>query len=96
MFPECRLLDEELNAFNKIAVEEVCVIIVTKVVWIGQMIVTHFARFRRVDAHCVRHFVEGFEYSVGHSEVADGCHHRVPEKLVDSSSAQVVLDGPVR
>jgi hypothetical protein len=25
------------------------------------------------------------------NEVADGCHHRVPEKLVDNSSAQIVL-----
>ena len=45
MFPERRLLNEELNAFNWIAVEEMCVIIITKVVSIGQTIVTHFAGF---------------------------------------------------
>jgi hypothetical protein len=45
MFPECRLLHEELNAFNRMAVNEMCVIIVTKVIWIGQTIVTHIARF---------------------------------------------------
>jgi hypothetical protein len=44
----------------------------------------------------VRHVVQPFELCVGRSEVADGCHCRVPEKLIDSSSAQVVLDTPVR
>jgi len=96
MFPEHRLLHEELNAFNRIAVEETCVIIVAKVVWIGQTIITHFAGFPRVDGHRVGHFVQHFEYSVGPSEVADGCHRRVPEKLIDSNCAPVVLDTPVR
>jgi hypothetical protein len=44
MFLECRLLQKELNAFNRIAVKEACVIIVAKIVSIGQMIVTYFAR----------------------------------------------------
>jgi hypothetical protein len=96
MFPECRLLHEELNAFNRIAVKEMGVIIVAKVVWIGQTIVTHFVGFPRIDVHCVGNFIQPFEYSVGQSKVADGCHRRVPEKLVDSSSAEVVLDAPVR
>jgi hypothetical protein len=42
MFPECRLLHEQLNAFNRIAVKETGVIIPAKVVWIGHTIVTHF------------------------------------------------------
>jgi len=96
MFPECRLLHEELNPFNRIAVREKCVIIDAKVVWISQTKVTHCAGYARVDAHCVEHFIQPFEYSVGRSEVADGCHCRVPEKLVHSGSAQVVLDAPVR
>jgi len=96
MFPERRLLHEELNAFKRIAVKGTCVIIVAKVVWIGQTIVTHFARFPCVDAHCVGHFVQPFEYSVGQREVADSCHRRVHEKLIDSSSAHIVLDAPVR
>jgi hypothetical protein len=96
MFPERRLLHEALNAFNRIVVKERCVNIVVKVVWIGQTIVTNSAGFPRVDAHCVGHFVQPCEYSVGRSEVADGCHCRVPEKLIDSSSAQVALDAPVR
>ena len=61
MFLECRLLHEELNASNRIAVEETCEIIVVKVVWIGQTIVKKFARVPRVDAHRVGHFVQLFE-----------------------------------
>jgi len=61
MFPERRLLHEEFNAFNRIAVKETSVIIVTKVVWIGQIVLTHFARFPKVGAHCVGHFVQPFE-----------------------------------
>jgi len=61
MFPECRLLHEELKAFSRIAVKETCVIIVAKVVSIGQTILTHFAGFPRVDAHCVGHFVQPYE-----------------------------------
>ena len=96
MFPECRLSHEELNAFKEIAVKETCGIIIAKIDWIGFTIVTHLAGFPRVDAHCVRHFIQPFEYSVVQSKVADSCPHRVPEKFVDSSSAQVVLDAPVR
>jgi len=72
-----------------------CVINVANIVWIGQTIVTHFARLPEVDAHRVGHFVQPFGSSMGRSDVADGSNHRVPEKLVDSSSAQVVLDAPV-
>jgi hypothetical protein len=32
MFPECRLLHDELDAFNRVAVKEMGVIIVAKVV----------------------------------------------------------------
>jgi len=60
MFSECRLLHEELNAFNRIAVKEMCVIMLAKVVWIGQMIVTHLAQFPTVDAHHIRHFIQPF------------------------------------
>jgi hypothetical protein len=95
MFVERRLLHEDLNAFNTIAVKQTCAIIIAKVVWISKTIVTHFAGFSRVDAHCVGHCVPPFEYSVGQSEVADGCHRRVQEKLVDSSSGQIVLVAPV-
>jgi len=96
MFPECRLSNKELNAFNRIAVQERCVINLAKVVWIGQMIVTHSAGYPRVDGHCGGHFVQPFEYSVGQSKVANGCHGRVPEMRIDGSSAQVGLDAPVR
>jgi len=61
MFPECRLLHEELIPFNRIAVKETCVIIVAKVVWIDQMIIAHFAGFPRVDVHRVEHFMRPFE-----------------------------------
>ena len=53
MFPKCRLWHEEPNALDRIAVKEMCAIIVVKVVWFGQSIVTHFARFPRVNAHRV-------------------------------------------
>jgi len=96
MFPECRLLHKELNVFNCMAVGETCVIIVAKIIWNSQTIVTHFARFRKVNAHRDGHFVQPFEYSVGQSEVADSCHCKDPEELVDTTSAQVVLGAPVR
>jgi hypothetical protein len=66
-----------------------------KVVWIGQKIATHFDRFPKVDAHRVGHFIQAFGSSVGQCEVTDSCHRRVPENLVNSSSAQVGLDAPV-
>jgi hypothetical protein len=95
MFPERRRLHEELNAFSRIAVKEIYVIIVVNVVWIGSTMVTHYAAFSRVDAHRIGHFVEPFKYSVGRSDGADGCHRRVTETLVDSISAQIVLEAPV-
>jgi hypothetical protein len=61
MFPESRLLHEDLNAFNSIAVKDTCVIIIAKVDWIGQTIVTHCAGFPRVNAHYVGHFFQPFE-----------------------------------
>jgi hypothetical protein len=61
MFPERRLLHEELNEFNMITVKETCVIIIAKVVCIGQMDVIHFAGFPRVDSHWVGHFIQPFE-----------------------------------
>jgi hypothetical protein len=96
MFPERRLLHELLNTVNRIVIKEMWVTIVAKVVWIGETILIHCAGFRSVDAHCVVHFVQHFENSVGRSEVADSCHCRVPDKLIDSSSAQVVRDTPLR
>jgi len=89
-------LHEELKAFHRIAVEETCVIIITKITWIGQMIVTHIAGIARVDANRVRYFVLPLQYSVGRSKVVDGCNSMVPATLLDSSSAQAVLDAPVR
>jgi hypothetical protein len=53
MFPEHRLLHEELDALNRNAENEKCVIIVAKVVGISQMIVISVAGLPRVDAHCV-------------------------------------------
>jgi hypothetical protein len=38
-----------------------CVIIVAKVVWIGETIVTHFAWYSRVNADRVEHFLQPFE-----------------------------------
>jgi len=49
-----------------------------------------------VNAHCIEDFVQPCEYSVGRIEVADDCHRRVPEKLVHSSCAEVVLDAALR
>ena len=86
MFPQHRQMHEEIDAFNKITVKETCVIKFVKVVWIGTTIVTHFARFSRVHSNCVGQLTQHFESSVGRSEVADRCHHRVPDKVIDSSS----------
>jgi hypothetical protein len=61
MFPEHRLLQEELNGLNRVAVKEMCVIIITKVVWIGQTIETHFTGVLRDDAHCIGLFVQPIE-----------------------------------
>lgn len=95
MCPECRLLHEEVNAFNWIEVKETGVIMVTKLVWIGQTLVTHFARFPSVHARHVGHFIQPVEYRVRLSEVADSYYHQVPEILVNSSSADVVIGAPV-
>jgi hypothetical protein len=61
MFPECRLLDEELLIFNRIGVKETCAIMVAKVVWISKTIVTQLAGYQRVDAHRIEVFVHPFE-----------------------------------
>jgi len=61
MIPERRLLHEELHALNRIGVDETCVIIVVKVGWIGQTIVTNIAPFSRVNAHRVGHFFQPSE-----------------------------------
>lgn len=58
MFCEFRFLHEELNAFNWIAEEELCVIIIAKDVSIRQTIVTDFAWFPRVNTHHIGHFLE--------------------------------------
>jgi ABC-type arginine transport system ATPase subunit len=65
MFPECRLLDEKLDPFNRIALKESCVINFQKVVRISEVIVTHFVQVARAEAHCVGYIIEPFEYSVG-------------------------------
>jgi len=57
MFPEHRLLNEQLNTFNRIVVTETCIIVVTKVVWIGQMIEIHFAGYPTFNPHRIGHFV---------------------------------------
>jgi hypothetical protein len=65
MYHERRLLDEQHNALNRIEVKQMCVIIVAMVVWISETIVTDFARFPRVDAPHIGHFVQPFGSSVG-------------------------------
>ena len=95
MFSDSWLSHEELNVFKRIVIKQMCIMIIAKVVWIGRTIVTHCDGFPRVNVLCIRHFLQPFQYSVGQCEVADGCHHTVPERLVDRRSAQVVLDLPV-
>lgn len=65
-----------------------------QVVWIGQIIVTQFACFPRVNANLVEYVNKHVEYSVGGIPVADCCHRRVTEKLFNSCSMQVVVDAP--
>jgi len=89
-FPECTQLHEELNAFNRIAVNKTCIIFITTVHWIGQMIVTHFAGFAKLNAHWIGHFLQLVECCFGWCEVPDGRHCRVREILIECSSAQVV------
>jgi len=95
MFPECRLLHEKLNAFNRSAVGKTCVICGVKIVWIGQSIVTDSSRFPIVNAHYIEHLLQSSKSSVGWKEVTHCCHRRVPGKPVDDSSARVVLDALV-
>jgi len=61
MFPEYRLLHEELNAFNRIVVKQLYAIIVAKVVWISQTVVTQYAGYPTVDAHCIQHWIQHFQ-----------------------------------
>jgi len=70
MLPEHRLLREQLNAFNSIIVQEMCVIIIVKIVCIGQIILTHFAGFPRVDTYRLEHFIQPMQESVGWSDIA--------------------------
>jgi hypothetical protein len=51
MFPECTLVHEELNGFNRIAEEEMYAIIIAIFDSIGQTTVIQFARFPRIDTH---------------------------------------------
>jgi len=90
MFPECRLLHDELKSFNWIVVNETSLIIIQKVAWIGQKIETYCAGCPWVDAHHVECILQPFEYTEGRDDVADVCYHRVPETLIDSRWAQVV------
>jgi hypothetical protein len=95
MFPQHSQSCEELNIFNRIAVKETCVSIVLNVVLIGQIIVTHIAGFDRVTPHWIGYFIQPIELSMRWSEVAEDSHCRVPELLVDSISAPIVLHAPV-
>jgi hypothetical protein len=52
---------EALNALNRIAVKEICVIIVAKVVLIGQTILTQVAQFPCIVVQHVGQFVKSFE-----------------------------------
>jgi hypothetical protein len=92
MFLERSLVHMQLNGLNSIAVIETCVIIITKGVWIGQTIITNFVGFPTVDAHRVEDFDHPFEFRVEPIEVADDCHRRVLEMLVNCSCDQVVHD----
>jgi hypothetical protein len=58
-------LHEGLNAFSRMGVKEMCVVILVKVVWIGQTILTMCATFPRVDGDCVGDFIQPLEYSAG-------------------------------
>jgi len=58
-------MHEELNAFNRIAVEEMYAIIITIVDCIGQTTVVQFARLPRVDTHCIGYLVQRLEHNVG-------------------------------
>ena len=53
MFAECSLLHMELNTFNRLVVEEQCVIIVMEGVRIGEAIVIKFALSPSIGAHCI-------------------------------------------
>lgn len=64
MFPKGRLLHEQLNAFNRIAVEEIRTIVITKVGWIDRTILTNFEQLQGVDGHPARNFVQPFDYSL--------------------------------
>jgi len=61
MFPDNTLFHVEMNAFNRITENETRVIIMTIVVWIGQIIVTRFGGFPRVNAQWVVLFIQPFE-----------------------------------
>jgi hypothetical protein len=76
-------------------VEEMCVTIIVKVVCIGQIVVIHIARFPRVNAHPVGHFIEPFKYIAGRSGLVGDSHRSDPQKFVECGSAQLVLDTPV-
>lgn len=61
MLPECRLLHEKLNEFDRIVGTEICLIILMQSVWISETIVTHSARLLNVNADCVRSFIQLWE-----------------------------------
>jgi hypothetical protein len=91
---ECRLLHVTLSALNRIGANAACVINVTNVVWIGQMIITHDAGCPRLDAYRIGHFVHPFDWSWHRREVAVSDRLRIHAELVDSSLAEVVLEAP--
>jgi hypothetical protein len=96
MFPECRLFHEELNACYRITEIQTSVIIVTKVVGIGQTIATQATACPVVHAHCAGDLMRPVETSIGQTEVDDGCHRRVLENSIHNNPAKVVLETPVR
>jgi len=59
MFPECRLMCTELNALNRIAVDEQCVIIIVRGVLIGLIITTDCVQFPMVDGIALDSFCHG-------------------------------------
>jgi hypothetical protein len=96
MFHKCWLLHDEINGLNTILGNETGVIMVVKVVWIGQTMVIQYVWFSRVNSHRIGYFIHPFDQSVRQLEDADSYHCMVAEMLIDNSSPQVLLDAPVR
>jgi len=61
MFPEHRLLHDELNAFNRMAIDNPYVMMNEKIVSFSQTIVRCFAEFPRVNSQGIGYCVEPVE-----------------------------------